>query len=80
MHESGANEQVGKAKRVMGMFVSMLGSGIILESTAFWTGSLLALAGLATFIWGLVEARPPVTMTVRTDEDGQAITPSGKSL
>lgn len=82
MYEPAPNELAGKAKRVLGMFITMLGSGIILESSAFWAGTLLTLAGLATFVWGLAEARPAVPMVVPRDEDGAPITaaPSGKGL
>lgn len=82
MYEPEPNELAGKAKRVLGMFITMLGSGVILESPAFWAGTLLTLAGLATFIWGLAEARPAMPIVVPRDQDGPTITvgPSGKSL
>ena len=63
MPEAAPVEFAGKAKRVVGMFVSMLGSGILLESSAFWIGTVIMLAGMATFIRGLAEARQQASLT-----------------
>jgi len=49
---------LGKGKRVVGTFLLLLGSGIVLESGAHWLGGLLMLGGGAAFIRGALEARP----------------------
>jgi len=56
MSEPAAPEVVAKAKRVVGMFVAMVGSGIALESAAVWTGMGIMLVGLGLMGWGLAEA------------------------
>ncbi|MFN8625388.1 MAG: hypothetical protein U0587_05330 [Candidatus Binatia bacterium] len=53
MPEATAPEALAQAKRVLGMFVAMLGSGIVLESAAVWTGLGITVAGLGLMIWGL---------------------------
>ncbi|MBP1688756.1 MAG: hypothetical protein H6Q33_4899 [Deltaproteobacteria bacterium] len=57
-------ELVSRAKRVIGMFVAMVGSGIALESAAVWTGTGIMLAGLGLMIWGLAERAPTTPWVV----------------
>ncbi len=49
-------ELAGKAKRVVGTFVLMVGAGIVLESSAGWAGTMIMLVGMALFIWGVAAA------------------------
>jgi hypothetical protein len=45
----------GKAARVGGFFVFLLGAGIVLDSRADVWGGLLAAAGAAVLLWGLLQ-------------------------
>ena len=72
MPEVTTPEPVGKAKRVVGMFVAMVGSGIALESSAVWTGTVIMLAGVLTMAWGLVEAGPTGSGVPREPESEAA--------
>jgi hypothetical protein len=47
----------GKEKRVIGVFVFMLGAGLFLETRLAWLGTLVMLCGAAVFLWGLIAAR-----------------------
>jgi threonine/homoserine/homoserine lactone efflux protein len=57
-------ELAGKAKRVLGTFVLMVGAGIVLDSSAGWAGTVIMLIGVAFLIWGLAEAWPRATVTL----------------
>jgi len=48
----------GKERRVLGVFILMVGAGIILDSDAVWLGTLGVLAGAALLVWGMIAARP----------------------
>jgi protein-S-isoprenylcysteine O-methyltransferase Ste14 len=63
----------GKAKRVVGFFALMAGAGIVLDSSAGWTGAVIMLAGLALFIWGAAEARPRATVLLPERDDHAAV-------
>jgi protein-S-isoprenylcysteine O-methyltransferase Ste14 len=65
----------GKAKRVVGFFVAMVGAGIVLDSSAGWTGAVIMLAGLALFIWGVAAAKPRATVTL-PEPDSRAAAPA----
>jgi hypothetical protein len=52
------SEYGGKEKRVLGTFVLMIGSGIVLESAVWWPGVILMALGLGTLLWGGLAARP----------------------
>ncbi len=47
----------GKQQRVTGVFVFMVGAGIVLETRARWLGTLVMLCGAAAFVWGMVAVR-----------------------
>jgi len=53
----------GKVKRVFGIFVFMIGAGMILDSSALWVGAILMSVGFVLLGWGLVDARPIVERT-----------------
>jgi hypothetical protein len=57
-----STELAGKAKRVVGIFVLMVGAGVVLDSSAAWAGTVIMLIGMAFFIWGVAEARPRATV------------------
>lgn len=63
---------VSQAKRVVGMFVAMIGSGIVLESAAMWTGIGIMLVGLGLMIWGLAESGPSPSWDSREPEGDPA--------
>lgn len=48
----------GKQRRVLGVFVLMLGAGIVLETSARWLGALVLLSGVAALAWGALDLRP----------------------
>lgn len=56
----------GKEKRVLGVFVLMLGAGLVLETSARWLGGLVLLSGVAVFMWGASGLRQERT---RSDAD-----------
>ena len=60
MRELATSSDRGKVKRVFGIFVFMIGAGIILDSSALWVGAILMSVGFVLLGWGLVEARPIV--------------------
>ena len=64
----------GKAKRVLGFFVAMLGAGIVLDSPAAWIGAVIMLAGVAFFVWGAAEARQRATATLPEPDSHAAAT------
>jgi hypothetical protein len=45
-------ESAAKAYRVLGVFLYMVGAGLILECAAFWLGGLVMLTGVAGWIRG----------------------------
>jgi len=47
----------GKQRRVLGVFVLMLGAGIVLETSARWLGALVLLSGAAALAWGTLDPR-----------------------
>jgi len=49
----------GRGKRVVGVFVLMVGAGAILDDHALWTGTALMLIGAVEFVRGALEARRP---------------------
>jgi len=58
MSEGGAApESAGKANRVTGVFVFMMGAGMILDVHAMWVGVPLSIVGAVTFAWGLLQIR-----------------------
>lgn len=68
-------ELAGKAKRVVGVFVAMVGSGITLESSAVWTGMVIMLVGVALLVWGLAPATPKTSWPVGKQESDPAPAP-----
>lgn len=50
-------ELAGKAKRVVGVFVLMIGAGILLDTHAVWIGLPILAMGVVAFAWGMVETR-----------------------
>ena len=69
-----STELAGKAKRVVGFFVLMVGSGIVLDSSASWPGTAIMMIGMAFFIWGVAGARPRATTML--DERDSQVTPA----
>lgn len=53
----------GKAKRVVGTFVLMVGAGVVLDSWAAWAGTVFMLIGMIVFVWGIAEAWARDTVT-----------------
>jgi len=53
----------GKAKRVVGTFVLMVGAGGVLDSWAAWAGTVFMLIGMIVFVWGIAEAWARDTVT-----------------
>ncbi len=47
----------GKGKRVAGVFVVLLGGGVVLESVAPWVGVSLTAIGVALLVWGFAQMR-----------------------
>ena len=58
MPELARQELLGKEKRVLGVFVLMLGAGIVLETSVRWLGAVLLLSGAACLVWGALDLRP----------------------
>jgi len=77
-----STEPVGKAKRVVGIFVLMVGAGIVLDSSAGWVGTVLMLIGIVFFIWGVAEAwqRAAVTRLERDSHVTAATRPTESNL
>ena len=46
-----------KEKRVVGVFVFMLGAGFVIDRQAFGAGALAMLLGAAVFTWGVLLQR-----------------------
>jgi len=61
MPEPSPPELRGKAQRVIGFFVFMIGAGLLLETRAAWAGTSVALLGVGLFVWGVLETRPRAT-------------------
>ena len=61
------SDLAGKEKRVMGTFVLMVGSGLVLESPVGWIGAVLMTLGIATMLWGSLEGRPETQQPQATD-------------
>ncbi len=81
--DNGMDALAGKAKRVAGFFVFMVGSGIILDSTASWVGGLLMLVGAVVFIWGVAEAGSRSSLRLPAHEDAPSAPmapPTGSNL
>ena len=57
MPDSTPPELVGKGKRVAGVFASMIGASVILDTHLMWVGLPILAAGVALFAWGIAEAR-----------------------
>jgi hypothetical protein len=47
-------EVARKGRRVGGMFVMMIGAGIVLESAALWSGFAVGLIGVAIYASGFM--------------------------
>jgi hypothetical protein len=58
-------ELAGKAKRVTGVFLFMLGAGGILDCQALWLGAAVMFVGAAVFTWGLIDAQPGMLQTAQ---------------
>jgi hypothetical protein len=56
--EPTATEIAAKGRRVTGMFVAMIGCGLVLESSAAALGAVLAVGGLAVLASGFLRLRP----------------------
>ncbi len=81
--DNGMDALAGKAKRVAGFFVFMVGSGIVLDSADTWIGGLLMLVGAVAFIWGVVEAgsRSPLGLAAHEDAPPAPMAPpTGSNL
>ncbi len=50
-------ELAARAQRVVGVFVSMVGAGIVLDSGVRWVGAAIMLAGVTAFVWGVAAPR-----------------------
>jgi hypothetical protein len=59
MPDPAAPELIARARRVLGMFVAMVGSGIALETAAVRTGLGIMVVGLGLMCWGLAAADRP---------------------
>jgi hypothetical protein len=46
---------IGREKRVLGVFVFMIGAGCVLDIQACWLGAFVMLCGAAGFVWGMIE-------------------------
>ena len=66
-------ELAGKAQRVLGVFLYMVGAGLMLECAAYWIGSLLLLIGVGVFARGAWVARDAqrTTADLRVRSHGQ---------
>ena len=60
-------EPNGKAQRVAGTFVFMIGAGLILDRHALWSGLVVMLIGAAALVWGTVQGRLPLGVGAATD-------------
>jgi CDP-diacylglycerol--glycerol-3-phosphate 3-phosphatidyltransferase len=67
----------GKAKRVLGLFVLMMGAGAILDAAAVWSGFLLLLVGGCILGAGLLAL--PERAPVAPQEDTHVPSPVGSS-
>ena len=72
MADPATPELVAKAKRVVGMFVAMLGSGMALESPAVGTGLVIVLVGVGLMVWGLIQVAPSRSWVARGQESDPA--------
>ena len=52
------NELAGRGQRVAGMFVAMIGSGLVLESGWVGLGWIIATVGLVVFVAGFRRGAP----------------------
>lgn len=55
--ELDATRLAGKARRVAGTFVLMIGAGMIIDVHALWAGVPIMAAGVGLFAWGFVTPR-----------------------
>ncbi len=82
-NDSAMDQLAGKAKRVVGFFVFMVGSGIVLDSTDSWVGGLLMLIGAVVFVWGVAEAGFRSSLRLPAHEDAPPASmapPTGSNL
>jgi len=63
----------GKGKRVVGIFVLMVGAGAILDDRAFWIGTGIMLVGAAAFIWGALETRRPAAAAAPAPQSPETV-------
>ena len=63
MRDQSTADGTGKAKRVAGVFVFMIGAGMILDLHAMWIGVPLSFVGAVIFVWGLIQPRLGEPMT-----------------
>jgi hypothetical protein len=47
----------GKGKRVAGVFISMIGASIILDTHCMWLGLPMLAVGTVLFAWGMTATR-----------------------
>lgn len=58
-----------KGRRVGGMFLIMIGSGIVLESEALWSGLSVLLGGLVVYLWGFMAKSPADVLAREASEE-----------
>ena len=61
----------GKAQRVTGTFVLMIGAGIILDAHVTWLGLPLLLLGIVLFAWGMSAARAAEPAVVGVEDTAE---------
>ena len=61
-------ELADRAKRVVGVFVFMVGAGIVLDSGARWIGTAIMVVGVTAFIWGIAAPRLRERLAVHEHE------------
>jgi hypothetical protein len=53
----------GRGWRVLGFYVFLLGSGLVLESRAVWYGVAIMVVGAGCFAWGILSRHKRQGMT-----------------
>jgi len=62
-------ELARKGRRVAGMFLLLIGAGVVLESNASWSGAALMLLGLGVHLSGFMAQSSPDVLAREAREE-----------